>query len=120
VYRTPNANIFSISFSASKTFLASYLLDHSSDGTMELLKGEQLAHLLDKFCELSSSNICNLVTFFKRHLGGEYIDNILELKSKSRYEYIQECCFQGQVHGKKVFIFKMSINSVGSGINFVT
>jgi hypothetical protein len=37
---TPNAKIFSISLSASKTFLVSYLLDDSSDGIMELLKGE--------------------------------------------------------------------------------
>ncbi len=27
--------------------------------------------------------------------------------------------FQRQVHRQKVFIFKMSINGVGSGINFV-
>jgi hypothetical protein len=36
----PNAEIFSISFNASKTFLASYLLDDSRDGIVELLKGE--------------------------------------------------------------------------------
>jgi hypothetical protein len=47
-------------------------------------------------------------------------DNILKLKSKSWYDYIQECCFQGQVPGQKLFIFKMSINGVGSGISFVT
>jgi len=35
-----------ISLSASKTFLASYLLDDDcSDGIMELLKGEQLDHI---------------------------------------------------------------------------
>ncbi len=34
----PDAKIFSISLSASKTFLASY--DDSKDGIMELLKGE--------------------------------------------------------------------------------
>jgi hypothetical protein len=40
VDRKLDANISSISFSASKTFLASYLFDNSSDGKMELLKGE--------------------------------------------------------------------------------
>jgi hypothetical protein len=40
-----DAKISSISFSASKTFLVNYLLDDSSDGTMELLKGEQLKHI---------------------------------------------------------------------------
>jgi hypothetical protein len=90
VDRTPDANISSISFSASKTFLVSCLLDDYSNGTVELLKGEQLVHIFDKFCEFNSPNICNLVVSFKRHLGGEHIDNILELKSKSRYDYIQE------------------------------
>ncbi len=61
----------------------------------------------------------NLVTSFKHHLGGGYIDNILELKSKSHYHFIQECCFLGQIFGCKVFIFKMSINRVGSGVGFV-
>ncbi len=57
---------------------------------------------------------------FKHHLGGGYIDSILELKSKSQYDYIQECYFLGQVLGQKLFIFKMSINGVGSGVSFVT
>jgi hypothetical protein len=42
VDHTPNAKIFGISFSASKTLLANYLLDNFSNGTVELLKGEQL------------------------------------------------------------------------------
>jgi hypothetical protein len=45
VDHTPNAKIFGISFSASKTFLVNYLLENSSNGTMELLKGEQLEHI---------------------------------------------------------------------------
>jgi hypothetical protein len=40
VDRTLDVKIFLISLSASKTFLVSYLLDDSTDGTMELLKGE--------------------------------------------------------------------------------
>ncbi len=43
--RTPNAKIFVISFSVSKTFLASYLFNDYSDGIMEFLKGEQLKHI---------------------------------------------------------------------------
>ncbi len=116
----PHANISSISPSVSKTFLASYLLVDSSDGTMELLKGEQLEHIHDKLCELSSPNVHNLVASLKHHSRGGYIDNILELKSKSQYDYIQECCFPGQVHGQKVFIFKMSINVVGTKVNLIT
>jgi hypothetical protein len=38
--RMPNAKVFLISLSASKTFLASYLFDDFRDGILELLKGE--------------------------------------------------------------------------------
>jgi hypothetical protein len=40
VDHTPNAKMSLISLSATKTFLASYLLDDSNDGTMEFFKGE--------------------------------------------------------------------------------
>jgi hypothetical protein len=42
---TLDAKIFAISLDASKTFLVSYLLNDSSNGTMELFKGEQLEHI---------------------------------------------------------------------------
>ncbi len=83
-----DAKIYLISFNASKTFLASYLLDDSNDGIVELLKGESLEHIQEKLCEFNSPNICNCVVSFKCHLGGGYIDNILGLKSKDQYDYI--------------------------------
>jgi hypothetical protein len=52
--------------------------------------------------------------------GGGYIDSILELESKNHYDYIQECYLLKQVLRQKVFTFKMSINSMGSGVNLVT
>jgi hypothetical protein len=60
-----------------------------------------------------------LVVAFKHHVSHGYIDSIFELKSKSRYDYIHECCFPNQVIGQNVFIFKMLINGVGSGATFV-
>jgi hypothetical protein len=36
----PNAKVFATSLSVNKTFLASYLFDDSSDGIVELFKGE--------------------------------------------------------------------------------
>ncbi len=39
--------------------------------------------------------------------GVGYIDNILELKSKSHYDYIHKCYFLSQVLGQKVFTFKI-------------
>jgi len=86
-----DAKIFVISLSASKTFLATHLLDESGDDLVELLKGEQLEKIQSKFYKLSLPNIHNLVASFKHHSGHGYIDSILELKSKSCYDYIQEC-----------------------------
>jgi hypothetical protein len=117
---TPNAKMFTISLSASKTFWARNLLDDYSNGKVGLLKVEQLEQIHDKFCKFSSPNVCNLVASFKHRLGGGYIDIIVELKSKSQYDSIQECCFLKQVLGQKVSIFKMSINGVGSGTILVT
>jgi len=89
--------MFAISLSASKTFLARHLLDDYSDGKVEFFKGEQMEQIQNNFYELSSPNICNLIASFKHHPSGGYIDNILELKSKS---------FLGQVFGQKVFFSK--------------
>jgi len=58
-----------ISLSASKTFLARRLLDYN-DGKVELFKGEKLEQIQDKFCELNSPNVCNLVASFKHHPSG--------------------------------------------------
>jgi hypothetical protein len=88
VDRMLNAKTFIIAFSVSKTFLANYLFPDSNDGVVEFLEGEHLEHIQDKFCELNSPNIHNLVASFKCHLGGGYIDSIIELKSKKRYDYI--------------------------------
>ncbi len=61
VDRTLDAKTSTISLSASKTFLMSYLFHDSSNGTMELFKGEQLEHIHDKFYELNFPNVHNLV-----------------------------------------------------------
>jgi len=47
------------------------------------------------------------------------MDSILLLKSKSPYDYIQDSCFPGQMVGKKVFLFKMSLYGLGSGVDLV-
>jgi hypothetical protein len=55
---------------------------------VELLDNEQLELIMDKFSKLSSPNVCNLFVSFKHHLGGGYIDSILELKFKLCYDNI--------------------------------
>jgi len=89
----PNAHIFVISLSVGKTFLATHLFDENGNDPVELLKGEYLKQIQDKFYKLNSPNVCNLVPFFNHHSGRGYIDNIFELKSKNCYDYIKKCYF---------------------------
>jgi hypothetical protein len=81
VTHTLNAKISTIFLSVNKSFFYKHLFNDNNDGTVELLHGEELEHVQDKFIELSFSNIRNLVISFKHHLEGGYIDHIFELKS---------------------------------------
>jgi hypothetical protein len=47
------------------------------------------------------------------------MDNILFLKSKSPYDYIQDSCFPRQMVGQKVFLFKMSFYGPTNGFDLV-
>jgi len=47
------------------------------------------------------------------------MDNIPLLKSKNPYDYIQNNCFLGQMVGQKVFMFKMLIYGLASGVDLV-
>jgi hypothetical protein len=76
-----DVKIFAIFLSTNNSFFYKHLFNDSSNGTVELLHGEKLEHVQDKFIELSSSNIRNLVAFLKHHPKGGYIDHIFELKS---------------------------------------
>ncbi len=86
--RMLDAKISAISFSDNKTFLVNYLLDDSTNGMIELLKGKQLKHIQDKFYEWSLPNVRNFVVSFKHHSRGGYIVSILEFKSKNHHDYI--------------------------------
>ncbi len=45
--------------------------------------------------------------------------SILLLKLKSPYDYIQDSCFPRQMVGQKVFLFKMSLYGLASGVDLV-
>jgi hypothetical protein len=78
------------------------LLNKDGEGPMELLKGDKLHQVMDKFTTLCSPNVKNLMASFKHLLIARgFIDNILILKSKSPYDYIQDSCFLGQLSRKK-------------------
>jgi hypothetical protein len=52
-----------------------------NNGNLEILKGDQLEQIQDKFIELNSPNISNFVISFKHRLNGGCINNILKLTS---------------------------------------
>ncbi len=106
VFRTFDAKIFAIALNVNKAFLAHHLFNENGKGPMEILQGEKLDKVMDKFQPLCSPNIWNLITSFKHNASTKGpMDNIFFLKSKSPYDYIQNSCFHGQMVGQKVFLF---------------
>jgi len=63
MFHTPGANVSTIVLATSKTFLFEPLLNEDGQGPMEVLKGNKLHQLMDKFIVLSSPNVRNLVAF---------------------------------------------------------
>ena len=118
VAKTPNAKNFAIVMGASKKFLADWLL-RPTPGQAHL-QGASLDNVMDKFSNLLSPNIQNFVSGCKRFVCGGMgpMDSIMALKDYSGFKFIHENKFPGQSKGK-VFVFKMSVDRSGSGVNLV-
>ncbi len=73
---------------------------------MEILQGEKLDKVIDKFQPLCSPNIQNFIASFKHSAGTKGpMDNIIFFKLKSHYDYIQDSCFPRQMVGQKMYLF---------------
>lgn len=104
----------------SKTFLFEHLLNKDGDGLTEFSQGNKFTQVMDKFTTLCFPNVRNLVTSFKHHfLHKMYVSNILALKYKNGYEYIQDSCFPRENYGKKMLLFKMFMHGIVSGCDLV-
>jgi hypothetical protein len=78
-------------------FFKKHLFNEDGDGPMELLNGDKLVQVMDKFTTLCSPNARNLVAFFKHWLCiVGYIYSIFSFKAGSGYDYIQDSCFPRQ------------------------
>jgi len=53
----PGATTLAIVLVASKTFLSEHLLNKDGEGQVEVLKGDKLHQVMDKFIVLSSPNV---------------------------------------------------------------
>ncbi len=75
---------------------------------------------MEKFQPFYSPNIWNLIASFKHNASiRDPMDIILLFKLKNPYDYIQDNCFLGQMVGRKVLLFKMSLYAPVSGVDLV-
>ncbi len=64
---------------------------------MELLNGDKLVQVMDKFTTLCSPNVQNLVAFLKHQpCNVGYVSSIFAFKANNGYDYIQDSCFPRQ------------------------
>jgi len=104
VLRTPKVTTLVIVLATSKTFILEHLLNKDGEGLVEVLKGEKLRQVMDKFIALFLPNVWNLVAFFKhRPRNRRYVSNILTLKTNSGFDHIQNIVFQGKKLKRKCF-----------------
>ena len=118
--KTPTAKSFAIVMAASKKFLADYLLKFPSNGEGHHLAGSSLEVVMDKFSNIASPNRHNFVSGSKRFVrsGMGTMDSIMALKDHSGFKYVHDSRFPGQSKDK-VFVFKMSVDLPGSGVDLV-
>jgi len=91
-----------IVLSTSEDFLCNYLF-YNGEGEKEMLKGEKMEEVIDRFQHLSNPNIQNVISSFRLNNQGGVIDNIMFMKKESKFEFIHDNIFPSQ--GKeKVYI----------------
>ena len=118
VARTPSAKTSAIALAASKEFLDIFRI-HYGPGPKEILRGDVLENVMDKFHLLSSPNVRNMISsFWSNNKGGGKIDRILDIKGRAKREYIHVSVFAGQGH-EKVYFFKMLVDGPGSSVDLV-
>jgi hypothetical protein len=120
VLKTSTAKKSAIVMATNKQFLADYLLKSPANVEGHHLVGSSLEVVMDKFSTLVSPNCCNFVSRSKRFLrsGMGTMDGIMALKNHSAFKFVHSSWFPGQSKDK-MFVFKMSIDLPGSGVELV-
>ena len=92
VAKTPIAKASAIEIAVGKELLMKGLIDE--DGNGKALLENELNLIFEKWSNLSSSTLNNLIYDARVSLsGGGCMDSILKLKKGSMYDYIQGSCF---------------------------
>ena len=116
VYKTPKATTSAIQMAASQAFLSDYLFNTPTQEEKQL----NLESVMDKFSYLASPNCRNIVSGSKRVLKPKAgpMESIIALKNNPKFKFVHENRFPGQSNDK-VFVFKMSVDLEGSGVDLV-
>jgi hypothetical protein len=89
VLHSPSITNYKITLATSKIFMSMHLLYEDGDNPVELLQGDDLNKMMDKFIEFCSLNIKNLVSSLKHcPKSQDYLSNIMSFKYKIGCEYI--------------------------------
>ena len=115
VAKTPTTTNSAIALSARKDFLTNHLFHHG-EGEKEILKGEEMEEVMDRFQMLSSPSIRNVISAFRSNNQGGVIDNIMTMKRESKFAFIYDSVFPGQ-EKEKVYVFKMLTEGPWSGVD---
>ena len=118
--KTPTAKNPAIVMTASKQFLADYLLKFPTSGEGHHLVGSSLEVVMDKFNTLTSSNCCNFVSGSKYFLRSRMrtMDSIMAFKNHFAFKLVHGSRFPGQSKDK-MFFFKMYVDLPSSGVELV-
>ena len=116
VSKTPRATNSAIQMAASKNFLAEFLFKTPTPRE----KVQSLESVMDRFAPLASSNCRNIVSASRRLVRSSRapMEGIIDLKKNPHFKFVHENRFSGQCDDK-VFIFKMSVDLEGSGVDLV-
>lgn len=116
VSRTPKATNSAIQMAASKNFLADFLFKTPTPGE----KQPSLESVMDRFAPLASPNCRNIVSASRRLVKSSRapMEGIIDLKKNPHFKFVHDNRFPGQCDDK-VFIFKMSVDLEGSGVDLV-
>jgi hypothetical protein len=120
VCKTSNAKNSAIVMATSRNFFSDYTLKTPTLGEKHHIQGISLKNVMDKFATLSSPNCRNFVASARRFVCNimDIIDSIMVLKDNAKFKYIHDSQFPSQSINI-VFVFKMSIDLAGSGIDLV-
>jgi len=94
VAKTPTAKTSTITMVASKEFLDMFRLIYNRSKPKEMLYGNALENVMNKFWLFSLPNMRNMISsFWSNNKGGGEIDQILDMKGFAKMKYIHDSIF---------------------------